>query len=309
MNHIISWPSKTYWKENYKVFSEQETFNVSCISSIHSPCSHSLLFVKELTPEIVHKLSSIKDSIIVTTPAYKTEVNHLLETNGFIFDENPRYKFAEILEPFWKVSSLRGTLIWNEKYQAYLGSNVSINPGVHIEPYVTIGDNSTIGENVYLMSGVKIGPNVRIGNNSIIRENSVVGGWGFGFALEDRKSVIRLPHIGGVLIGESVEVGALTTICSGTIDPTIIEDNVLIDDNVIIAHNCRIGKSSIITGGVAIAGSVVIEENCWIAPHVAIIQKVVIGKNSTLGIGSIVMNSIKANSVVLGNPARLIEKK
>lgn len=306
---MINWPPETYWKENYMVFSERETFDVHCLSSTQNPCSNSLLFIKEATLEIINKLSSIHESIIITKPAYRMEVSHLLESNGFIFDEDPRYQFAAILEPLWNALSLRGPLTWDDKHLACLGRNVTIPASVYLEPNVTIGDNAVIGEHASIFSGAKIGPNVIIGSNSIIRENAVIGGWGFGIAQKKDCRSIRIPHIGGVIIGEHVEIGALTTICSGTIDPTVIEDSVKIDDHVHIAHNCMIGENTIVTACAEISGSVKIGQNCWISPNVSIINGISIGNNATVGIGTVILKPVEDNAVVVGNPGKIIRMK
>lgn len=303
---MINWPSKTYWKANHRIFSERDTFDVRCLSSIQNPCSNSLLFMKEVTSDTIDKLSSIHGSIIIATPVYRTAISQLQETNGFIFDEDPRYQFAAILEPLWNTPSLRGLFAWDEKYKAYFGKDVIISPDVYMEPNVTIGENSVIGEHVSILTGARIGPNVIIGSNSIIRENAVIGGWGFGIAQKKGCRSIRIPHIGGVSIGANVEIGALTTICSGTIDPTVIGDCVKIDDHVHIAHNCVVGEKTIVTACAEISGSVKIGRNCWIAPNVSIINGISIGNDATVGIGAVILKPVEDNAVLVGNPGKVI---
>lgn len=288
------------------VFSERDTFDVHCLSSIQNPCNNSLLFIKEITESIIEKLLAIHESIIIVKPVYQSVVNQLSGSNGLIFDEDPRYQFATILEPLWDASSLRGSFVRDDKHLACLGRNVTIPASVYLEPNVTIGDNTVIGEHVSIFSGAKIGPNVIIGSNSIIRENAVIGGWGFGIAQKKGCRSIRIPHIGGVNIGDDVEIGALTTICSGTIDPTVIEDHVKIDDHVHIAHNCMIGKNTIITACAEISGSVKIGQDCWIAPNVSIINGISIGNNATVGIGAVILKPVEDNAVVVGNPGKII---
>ena len=269
---MLNWPLETYWSEKYPIVSERDTFSIRSLSSALYPRNNSLLFVKEVTETVIDKLSSIQESIIITKPEYRSDLEFLDTLNGFIFDDEPRYKFAEILEPLCNSVLLRGSYIWNEKYQAYLGKDVSIPVDTYIEPNVTIGNGAVIGKNVSIFTGARIGPNVKIGSNSIIRENAVIGGWGFGIAKKKDCRLIRIPHIGGVIIGEHVEVGALTTICSGTIDPTVIENSVKIDDHVHIAHNCVIGENTVVTACAEVSGSVNIGHNCWIAPNVSIIN-------------------------------------
>lgn len=87
---------------------------------------------------------------------------------------------------------------------------------------------------------------------------------------------IRIPHIGGVVIGDNVEIGALTSIAAGTIHPTKIEEACMIDDLNHIAHNCVIGQGSLTTACTEISGSATIGKHCYIAPNVTIRNSVII---------------------------------
>ena len=75
-----------------------------------------------------------------------------------------------------------------------------------------------------LRQNVVIGRNVKIGRNCLIKSCSVIGEEGFGIEKDEQGNNLRLPHIGSVVIGDHVEVGALNTVASGIIDPTVIED-------------------------------------------------------------------------------------
>jgi len=306
---MINWPDRNYWKEKYTIDSSQAKFAINGISSIGNPKNNSVIFSKGLDEQFLNNLSSIHGSIIITKPEFQELVSTLTVSNGFLFDEDPRYRFAEILEPFWTPRSLRGSLTWNEQYQLYIGKNVTIHPSAYIEPNVIIGDNSIIWEGVSIFSGAKIGPGVTVGSYSIIRENAVIGGWGFGIAQKKGCRSIRLPHIGGVSIGQYVEIGALSTVCSGTIDPTVIEDEVKINDHVHIAHNCKICKNAFVMACVDVSGSVTIGEASWIAPNSSIINGVSIGCNATVGIGAVIINNVEDSEVVVGNPGRIIRVK
>ena len=141
-----------------------------------------------------------------------------------------------------------------------IGENVHIGENCLIEPFVFIDHDVIIGDNVTIKSGVKIRKNVVIEDNVTIGENSVIGTQGFGIEKDEANMNIRIPHIGGVLIKENVEVGALTSIVSGTISPTIVEKNVFIDDLNHIAHNCYIGEGTLSTAAVQVSGSAKLEQ-------------------------------------------------
>ncbi|MFQ8845937.1 MAG: hypothetical protein ACLR84_00580, partial [Clostridia bacterium] len=103
-----------------------------------------------------------------------------------------------------------------------------------------------------------------------IGENSVIGAQGFGVEKDTDGRNIRIPHIGGVIIKENVEIGALSSIVAGTIHPTVIEKNVFIDDLNHIAHNCQIGEGSMLTAAAQIGGSAAIGADSYISPNATV---------------------------------------
>jgi acetyltransferase-like isoleucine patch superfamily enzyme len=173
-----------------------------------------------------------------------------------------------------------------------------IGPGAVIEDGVTIGEGTVIGPNAVVRSGA------RIGRHCEIKSGAVIGDSGFGFERDRDNHPVRMVHLGGVVIGDHVEVGALTTVVQGALADTVIENYVKINDHVHIAHNCRVGEGTIIGGGAYLSGSIRVGRNCWIAPNCSIRQKLTIGEEAIVGIGAVVLRDVEAHSTVYGNPAR-----
>jgi acetyltransferase-like isoleucine patch superfamily enzyme len=173
-----------------------------------------------------------------------------------------------------------------------------VAPGAVIENGVVIGEGSVVGPNAVVRSGA------RIGRHCEIKSGAVICDAGFGFERDQRNRPIRMVHLGGVVIGDHVEVGALTTVVQGALADTVIEDYVKINDHVHIAHNCRIGEGTIIGGGAYLSGSIRVGRCCWIAPNCSIRQKLTIGEEAIVGIGAVVVGNVEPRSTVYGNPAR-----
>lgn len=209
--------------------------------------------------------------------------------------ENPRLSFAKVVNEFF---------IKKNEIGIAKSTKIGINSNIHSN--ISIGENCVIGDNVTIENGTKINhnvvitDNVTIGKNCYIKSGAIIGEDGFGFDFENDGTPIRIPHIGLVLIGDNVEIGSNTVISRGTLNNTIIEDNVKIDDQVFIAHNCKIGKNTVIIAFAEISGSVAIGQNCWIGPNSSIIQKVKIGNNVTIGIGSVITNDVEDNRKIMG---------
>lgn len=144
-----------------------------------------------------------------------------------------------------------------------LGDNVSIGAGCFI------GKNATLGENTSLWSNVSIYHEVIIGKNCLIQANTVVGSDGFGYANHQGKW-IKIPQLGTVIIGDSVEIGASTTIDRGALEDTIIKDGVILDNQIQLAHNVVIGEGTAMAAASIIAGSTTVGKNCSISGLVGI---------------------------------------
>jgi len=164
--------------------------------------------------------------------------------------------------------------------------NVEIGDGVVVEPFCTVASDVVIGRGSIIRSGARIGARVVIGEETVIGANAVLGSEGFGFVRDDAGNKMRIPHLGGVVIGSHVEIGALSVVQSGTISPTIIEDYAKIDDNVEIAHNARIGRGVSLTGGVVVGGSARVEAEAWLGVNSGIRDGRRVGSHALVGMGA-----------------------
>lgn len=153
---------------------------------------------------------------------------------------------------------------------AVIESGAQIGAGVTIGAYSVIGARSVVGEGGWLAPRVTLYHDVRIGKRVVIQSGAVIGGEGFGFANE--KGVWqKIAQIGGVTLGDDVEVGANTTIDRGALADTLIGNGVKLDNQIMIAHNVQIGDNTAMAGCVGISGSTKIGRNCMIAGGVGMV--------------------------------------
>jgi len=180
---------------------------------------------------------------------------------------------------------------------AEVGANVVIGEGVTIGAGAVIGAGSVLGAGVSIGPGTRLGPRVvvlervRIGARCILHPGAVLGADGFGFA-PDAGSWQKIPQVGGVVVGDDVEVGANTTVDRGAIEDTVIEDGVKLDNQVQIAHNARIGAHTAIAAFAGVAGSTKIGKRCMIAGGVIILNSLEICDDVMFTFGSVVTKSV-----------------
>ena len=168
-----------------------------------------------------------------------------------------------------------------------IGSGVVLGENTQLYAGVIVENNTHIGANCILFANVVIYANVSMGDNVTIHSGAVIGADGFGFAPKPT-GWEKIYQLGGVKIGNNVEIGSLTSIDCGAIEDTIIEDNVIIDNHVHIGHNCFVGERSAIAGCSGIAGSTHIGRGCLIGGAVFMNGHIKIADGSTIAGGSVV---------------------
>jgi UDP-3-O-[3-hydroxymyristoyl] glucosamine N-acyltransferase len=185
----------------------------------------------------------------------------------------------------------------------YLGPNVVIGKNVTIYPNVTILDGSSIGDHTVLWSGVVVREGCQIGNHCIIHPNATIGADGFGFRMCKEKGLVKIPQIGNVIIGNSVEIGANSCVDRGKFSATVLGDGCKIDNLVQIGHNSKLGRFCIMAGHSGLAGSVTLGDGVVIGGSASIKDHTTIGSGATVGAGSGVTCDVPEGKVVLGYPA------
>jgi UDP-3-O-[3-hydroxymyristoyl] glucosamine N-acyltransferase len=159
---------------------------------------------------------------------------------------------------------------------AQVGAFAVIGAGARIGPGVRIGEGSFVGPGAAIGAGSRLHPRVtiyggcRIGERVILHSGVVIGADGFGMA-RDAGRWLKIPQVGGVRIGDDVEVGANTTIDRGALDDTVIEEGVKLDNQIQVGHNCVIGAHTVIAGCTGLSGSVKVGRNCMIGGGVGIV--------------------------------------
>lgn len=146
---------------------------------------------------------------------------------------------------------------------AVIESGVVLGDDVRIGPGCFVGQHTRLGARSRLWANVTLYHNVTLGTDCLVQAGTVIGADGFGYANE-RGEWIKIPQLGGVTIGNRVEIGACTTIDRGALEDTRIADNVIIDNQCQIAHNVEIGYGTAVAGSTVMAGSLKVGKYCII---------------------------------------------
>ena len=234
-----------------------------------------------------------------------------------VIHRNPRLAMAEVLEtlfPLFKKfdHSIHSSSITGTSFQfqepikigalSVFGDNVSIGEGTIIHSNVSIGNQCERGKNCIIHPNTTIYDNTKIGDNTIIHGGVVIGADGFGY--EQNKNIWeKINHLGSVVIGNNVEIGANSCIDRGVLGQTSIANGVKIDNLVQVAHNCEVSENTIIIAGALLGGSSKIGKNCILAGDVCVSDGVTVNDNTTILARSGVTKNHHGNQILSGYPA------
>lgn len=170
---------------------------------------------------------------------------------------------------------------------AIIGERSVIGENVYVGPGCVIGADCDVGDDCRFVANVTLPRAVTIGKRGIFHPGVVIGADGFGNAMTPQ-GWVKVPQVGGVRIGDDVEIGANTTVDCGALGDTVIEDGVRIDNLCMIAHNVHVGEHTAMAAMTGIAGSTVIGKRCMFAGasgtvgHITICDDVVLSGQGML---------------------------
>lgn len=273
------------------------------VSSLETANKHQVSFLAK--EKDVSRLKNTSSGAIIVPKNCSAET-----TSALIYADNPYAAFARLSQLFSAVidrkAGMHPTVLLGDDCQidatvsiaagVMIGDGVTLGSGVVIGPGCVIGSGCCIGHGTQLAARVTLYDSVVIGDSCLLHSGVVIGSDGFGFA-PDNDQWVKIAHVGRVIIGHHVEIGANTTIDRGTMDDTVIEDGVILDNQIQIAHNVRIGENTAIAACVGVAGSAKIGKRCKISGAAVVLGHLELCDDVTITAMSLVTKSIKEPGV------------
>ncbi len=274
--------------------------DIACVAALQAadPSVGALAFLAN--PAYRKHLASTRVAAVVLHPdeAAHCPVPALLSTNPYA----AYARIAALFEP--QVAHCAGV-----HPSAVIDPSAHIDASAQIGPFVVIGARSVIGPRAMIGAGCVIGEDcvvgadnvlvarvtlvcrVRLGQRVRIHPGAVLGADGFGLAV-DEGHWLKVPQLGGVVVGDDSEIGANTCIDRGAIDDTVLEDDVRLDNQIQIGHNVRIGAHTAIAGCAAVAGSTRIGRWCLVGGGSGFVGHIEIADRVSIAAMSLVTHSI-----------------
>lgn len=235
----------------------------------------------------------------------------------FIRVPNPQLAFGSVVELFFpdqpRVAVIAPTAIVERGVR--LGTELSVGPYAMLAAGAQIGDRTAIGAYTVVEAGVSVGQDCRIAHSCSLLQGTRLGDRvrlhpgvrlgteGFGYVAEADNRV-KIPQVGGCIIGDDVEIGANSTIDRGALGDTRVGKGTKIDNLVHLGHNVELGDNCVIVAQVGIAGSVRVGDGVVLAGQVGIADHLCIGDGVRVAAQSGVIGDIPAGATYSGYPAR-----
>jgi UDP-3-O-[3-hydroxymyristoyl] glucosamine N-acyltransferase len=282
---------------------------ISALATLQAATQQNLSFISN--PAYKKYLASTQAGAVICTP----ELADTISTNKLIV-ANPYLAFARLTQLFDSSlhveAGIHPTAVIGKNCElgngvslqanAVLADNVTLGDGVVIGAGSFVGADSVIGARTKLFANVSIYHGISIGEDCILHSGCVIGADGFGFS-PSPDGWVKIHQLGGVIIGNKVEIGAATTIDRGALDDTVIDDGVILDNLIQIGHNVRLGKHTAIAANTVVGGSTTIGDNCTIGGAVAIAGHITLVDKVYITGMSMVTNSVmEAGSYSSGVP-------
>ena len=266
------------------------------IAPISDATTESLVWIKVSSKNPSQVLSQTPAQIVICDPSLS--IPERARSKVYVRVENPRLVFSRVAKALFEKPPPFGI-----HPTAFVDPLAIVSPKCTIGPFTYIGA-SRIGDNTVIHGHCHIYDNVTIGSNVTIHAGTIIGADGFGYSRNEEGEFEKFPHVGGIVIEDHVDIGANTCVDRGSLGNTIIREGAKIDNLVHIAHNVVVGRHAAVIANAMVGGSTNIGDFSWVAPSVALMNGISLGKNTTAGLGAVVTKSIPDGETWAGIPAR-----
>ena len=293
-----------YLNSGYKIIGKSSGVYFSSLKPVFEADSESISWINPARKDKQQLYNHCKASIVICDNSIDVKTNDNIKC--VIIDMNPRLAFTRILNNVF-YHDLGYCEFGKTHPTAIISPEAKIGDSVTIGPFSVIG-RCVIGDNVYIGAHNVIQDNVFIGNNVRINEFNLIGGAGLGFVREEDGTLLKMVHIGKLIIEDDVEIFTHVNVDRGTLSSTVIKRGAKIDHHVHLGHNISVGEDSIIVAHTVMCGGSQVGARSWIGVGSILKDAIKVGDDVMIGLGSVVTKNVPDGAIWIGNPARPMEE-
>lgn len=265
------------------LISEGEFESLEQCTRIHG--SKALTFLE--SPDYLSALEAPGISCVICTPELQKRLP--AHIGGVLVTETPKAAFFRIHNDLVRRREKRPTVIDPSAAVsplAYIAPyNVEIGPGVEIQPFVTVNENSILMEGVRVCAG------------------TVIGAQGFTVVKEKGDKAFIVLDAGKTVLEQGVQIGSSCSIECGSMqcDVTRIGAYSMIDNGVLVGHGSVIGRRGLVAAETIISGNCVFGDRLWCGVNATVSNAVTVGDDVRISLGAVVTRDVPAGETVTGN--------
>lgn len=279
------------------------------IGSLSSAGPSEISFLSN--PKLHDQLAASKAAAVIMTPEAYASLDAASVSFRAVLCSEPYLMYAMLAQWFDQQrtrglpTGIHPTALIHET--VVLGADVNVGPycvieadarigaGTRLGPSCIIGAGSVLGKDCILHARVTLYHRVSVGDRAVLHSGCVLGADGFGFAPDPRQETgawAKIAQLGGVAIGNDVEIGANTTVDRGALENTILGNGVKLDNQIMVGHNCQIGDHTAAAACVGIAGSTIIGKRCTLGGAAMFSGHLVLGDDVHISGGTAITSNI-----------------
>jgi UDP-3-O-[3-hydroxymyristoyl] glucosamine N-acyltransferase len=285
----------------------EPSFKITGVNTLERAISSELIFVVQA--KYIDRLQQTRAKALIIPPALREQ---LPRSFYCLVHPQPQLAFSRVCECFYPdppcqpgvhpTACIHPEAIVDETVSvgpyAVIGAKAVIGCQTRIDAHAVLGEGVHVGRDSWIGVHASIYPYCELGERVRLHHGVVIGADGFGW-LPDRAGVWqRVPQVGRVIIGNDVDIGALTTVDRGALDDTVIADGVKLDNHIQIAHNVKIGAHTVIAACTGIAGSTRVGQHCKIGGAAMIVGHIDIADHTTISGGTLLSYSVQESHTV-----------
>ena len=278
------------------------------VRSLEGASAESLSFVSE-ERALSRAASSLAGALLARSAAS-------LPARTVIEVHDPQAALIKVLRLFHPVRAPRAGI----HPTAVVEGGAFVDPSSEIGPYAIVGDLSRVEANAIVGAHCVVGARCRVGAGAWlhphvvlyddvllgdrveVHSGVVLGADGFGYA-PSAQGLVKIPQVGGVAIGDDVEIGANACVDRAALETTRVGAGTKIDNLSQIGHNVTVGRHDVICALSGIAGSAVLGDGVVLGGQVGVAGHITIGNGVKVQAQSGIARDVADGESLHGSPA------
>ncbi len=277
---------------------------IEAVSYIGEPQAWTAMFVTAKSAQLLEGLKDLSECLVFAEEGMAVP-DALLAKHHFAFSKNPQLAYYHFSLDLARKQAEKDS---RRSYRtlangARVGENVSLGQGVVIEAFALVDHDCQLGDRVHIGAGAVV-KRAKLADAVQLGPHTVIGADGYNLVKLDGNTYSQ-PTLGSVEVGRSVVIGSQVVVAAGLAGVTRIGDYSQVDSLCHIHHDCQIGNNVELCSSVSMGGFCQIADDSFIGIGCRLKNRIKIGRQVVLGMGSVLLTDLPDGVTAFGSPAKV----